>query len=141
MSTLQLGICPACWEMETMIPYSPASAEKTEAEIFNEIWAERPHVSYLSGRNLDGYYRTDVHFNMFHHVLSKGKFPQYKTDKRNIILLDPEEHWLIHSGTKSMRDIYEKNTGASFSRLITIKNEITGNIPDDNEPGRPGNEC
>lgn len=65
----------------------------TEINVFLEIWAERPHVSELSGLPLP--YKPDntaQWVKQFLHVLNKLRFPSLRLDKRNIMLGTPEEH-------------------------------------------------
>jgi hypothetical protein len=66
---------------------------KTEIDIFNEIWEERPHVSELSGKPLP-YDKTNMKMWVcqFLHVINKGRSPSLRLDKRNILLGTPEEH-------------------------------------------------
>lgn len=61
-----------------------------ELELFKEIWNERPHESEVSGELI---YEFSV--SCFAHVLSKGAYPSYRLDKRNIVLMTPEEHHLF----------------------------------------------
>lgn len=56
--------------------------------LFLEIWNERPHRSQISG---DWLGREPLSC-MFDHLLEKSKWPQFKYDKRNIILLTCSEH-------------------------------------------------
>lgn len=65
----------------------------TEMDIFLEIWAERPHVSELSGNPLlYGPDNVKMWVRQFLHVLNKLRFPSLRLDKRNIMLGTPEEH-------------------------------------------------
>jgi hypothetical protein len=65
----------------------------SEMDVFLTIWAERPHVSELSGERLP-YSPSNKKFWVcqFLHVLNKGRFPSLRTDKRNILLGTPQEH-------------------------------------------------
>lgn len=66
---------------------------RSEIDVFNEIWDERPHVSELSGKNLPyGQNNKSMWVRQFLHVLPKGKFPSLRLDKRNILLGTPDEH-------------------------------------------------
>ena len=55
---------------------------------FLSIWKERPHKSEVSGKKIYGEPLTIY----FHHILEKNKYPEYKYDKDNIIILTWEEH-------------------------------------------------
>lgn len=65
--------------------------ERTEMDVFLELWEERPHVSELSGLPLLPKGNIKWHFQ-FLHVLPKGKFPSLRLSKKNILLGTPEEH-------------------------------------------------
>ncbi len=56
-------------------------------KLYLEIWIERPHVSEISGKPIREY---DV--CCFMHLLSKGAYPEFKLDKRNVFLVTREEH-------------------------------------------------
>lgn len=71
-----------------------------ENAIFKEIWDERPRVSYVSGTSLDRYEGSALFVNLFSHLLPKGKYPEARLDKNNIILLTPQEHLDWHSYTR-----------------------------------------
>lgn len=64
---------------------------RSEIDVFNEIWDERPHVSELSGKPLlpKGHI---LWFKQFLHVVNKGRFDSVRLDKRNILLGLPDEH-------------------------------------------------
>ena len=63
----------------------------TQTQLFQEIWDEREHISELTGEPLLPPGHWQFHWQ-FLHVLSKGTYPSFKFDKRNIILALPEEH-------------------------------------------------
>lgn len=64
---------------------------KTQKEMFQWIWDNRPHVSELSGKPLlpKGHFK--FHWQYLH-VLSKGQYRLYKLNPDNILLALPEEH-------------------------------------------------
>lgn len=66
---------------------------KSEIDIFNEIWNERPHISELSGEPLP-YEKNNMSMWVcqFLHVIPKGMSPKLRLDKRNIMLGTPDEH-------------------------------------------------
>ena len=66
---------------------------RSEIDVFNEIWNERPHVSELSGKPLP-YDKSNMKMWVcqFLHVVNKGRSPMLRLDKRNIMLGTPEEH-------------------------------------------------
>ncbi len=73
--------------------YKSDPNNQSEIEVFNEIWAERPHVSELSGLPLP-YDKSNMKMWVcqFLHVIPKGKSPKLRYDKRNILLGTPDEH-------------------------------------------------
>ena len=58
-----------------------------ELSVFKEIWSERPHVCQVTDKPI---YQFDI--RCFSHILSKGSYPSYRKDKRNIWLVLPEIH-------------------------------------------------
>jgi hypothetical protein len=73
--------------------------------LFKEIWKERPHESEISGRRLG-----DEPLSVFfHHILPKNKYPEFRLDKENIILLTIDEHANVEA------DIYR------YDKINTIR--------------------
>ena len=64
---------------------------RSQSEMFEAIWEERPHVSEVSGSPLHSKGHSKWHWQ-FAHVLSKGAFPSFKYESDNIMLMTPEEH-------------------------------------------------
>lgn len=64
--------------------------------LFREIWDEREDLEgvcycFESGQRMDGSrYRGNT--CVYDHVLEKGKYPEYKFLKKNIIIIKPEIH-------------------------------------------------
>jgi hypothetical protein len=94
------GYCKMHQYLRTDKKKSPIKQEKeetlngkTEIDIFNEIWEERPHVSELSGKPLP-YDKTNMKMWVcqFLHVINKGRSPALRLNKENILLGTPEEH-------------------------------------------------
>ena len=81
-----------------------------ELKVFKEIWAERLHVSEISGRFLP----FPAHAKWiwcFSHILPKGNYPELRLDKSNIVLMAPAiqpqdecEHTLWEHHKSSLRD-------------------------------------
>lgn len=80
-----------------------------EAELFREIWNERERVSFLSGDELKYVEGSEFWWNLFAHVLPKGKFPHFRLNKDNIVLLTPHEHHLLDHSTEARRQSYSDN--------------------------------
>ena len=74
-----------------------------ELELFKEIWNERAHVSEISGKPIPMF---DI--NCFHHILTKGAFPEHRLNKENIIILTRSEHKDVHQ--YSIDELIYKNT-------------------------------
>lgn len=72
----------------------PKKGLNEDLAIFKEVWKERPHVSELSGTSLPMF---DIW--SFHHVLTKGAYPEYRHVKENIVLLTRTEHRTVHDHT------------------------------------------
>jgi len=64
---------------------------KTQKEMYDWIWDNRPHESALSGKTLlpKGHFQF---YWQFLHVLPKGSYPSYKLKSDNILLALPDEH-------------------------------------------------
>lgn len=85
-------ICTTCGQYSSLsycklCEPKPKKKKSGQKELFIEIWNERPHVSEVSGKPLREF---DVRY--FSHILTKGAYPSMKLNKRNIILMTPEEH-------------------------------------------------
>lgn len=75
--------------------------QQTQIELFKEIWNERPHVSEVSGVDLvempddwSDKNQVTAWISQFSHLLNKGHYRKYKSDKRNIKLKTAQEHAL-----------------------------------------------
>jgi len=73
-------------------------------EFFLGIWKHRIHKSEISGEWLG----TVPLSTMFHHILTKSKYPQAKFDEENVILLHPQEHGNVHLNENRYELINEK---------------------------------
>jgi len=87
-----------------------------EGDMFKEIWAEREHKSFVSGKPLG--HVAKAHF--FAHVLSKGAYPKYRLNKDNIVLLTFDEHYLYDHGTMDQRE----KTGYDWQKLYDLKDDL-----------------
>ena len=90
-----------------------------ELVMFKEIWAERKHVSFITGKPLGEF---NVWF--FAHVLSKGSSPKFRLKKENIVLLTPKEHVLFDNGSKENRDKYGNDNTCSWQPLYDLKDKL-----------------
>lgn len=78
-----------------------------QKELFDQIWKQREHKSWLTGKSLDKFEGTDFYPNLFAHLLSKLNYKKWKLKPDNIILLTPEEHRLLDQGTEEQRQEYK----------------------------------
>ena len=90
-----------------------------ELELFKEIWEERIHISFLSGTPIKYF---DV--KCFAHVLNKGKYPKFRLNKDNIVLLTPTEHNLLDAGTQLARDKYAFITESNWEKITNLKEKL-----------------
>jgi len=100
------GLCEYCsnvFRLKTGKVKTKIKKPTGELAMFNEIWKERVHKSFLTGISLDQYAGTPYFPNLFAHVLNKKSYPLYRLVKQNIILLTPEEHNLMDLGTIEKR--------------------------------------
>lgn len=69
----------------------------SQSELFDKIWADRPHMSQISGEwlydkgqaHLGG---SDLYYRQFMHVLGKKAYPDFITFEYNIVLGTHYEH-------------------------------------------------
>ena len=92
-----------------------------EKDLFDHIWETREHVSFLSGRSLDEFAKGIFYTHMFAHVLAKGQYPKLRLNEENIVLLTPDEHWLLDQGTCNQRAEYEAVNNCLFHRIKELK--------------------
>lgn len=75
-------------------------ATQEQFRVFKEVWDEREdemgnNTCYESGTYLEpNKYRSLS--TCYHHVLEKGKYPQYRLTKSNIVILHPDVHTRLH---------------------------------------------
>jgi hypothetical protein len=116
-----------CYECNRKRKNKRATGEK---KIFDEIWEEREHVSFLSDRPLVDPFGNVIHKsssfypNCFAHVLNKGKYPHFRLKKENIVLLTPAEHFMLDQGTIQHRDNYAEATGCDWGKIFELKERL-----------------
>lgn len=127
-SPLKGNFCYGCNQQRLSKPKKkkfPNLVKNTgQLDLFYEIWAERPHVSFLSSIQLEQYRYKFV--SMFAHVLSKAlnKYPKFKLNKENIILLTPEEHTLLDHGWKEQRLAYAKRNKCDWEKVYGLREQL-----------------
>ena len=84
-------------------PYDTRWGFTTEMEVYEHIWLERPHASFISGQPIS---RPSP--KNFLHVLPKAldKYPHFRLNPDNIILGTWDEHDLLDAGTEAKRSDY-----------------------------------
>jgi hypothetical protein len=93
-----------------------------ELNLFHEIWKTRTHKSFLSNKEIE-------YFNVscFAHILPKGenKFPKFKLNPKNIILLIPYEHHLLDNGTIEQREKYAKENNCNWDKIYKLYEKLS----------------
>lgn len=100
--------------------YKPkAKDEISEIDVFREIWAERPHICFVTGKPI--YNPTPTNFL---HVLRKAKngWSLFKLYKKNIVLGLDEVHDLLDKGTEAQRQKYGYAEG--WAKLYALRDEL-----------------
>lgn len=89
--------------------------------LYEEIWLERPHKSFISGEPIHSPAPSN-----FLHVLAKGqnKYPKFKFYKKNIVLGTEYEHFLVDNGHNGLREAYEKKYPGCWDNLGKLRNEL-----------------
>lgn len=101
-----------------------------EREMFEFLWETKSHKSEISGRNLEN---IALFFSMFAHILDKKKFPLFRYNPENIMIIHPMEHVLIDAGSASSRQKYkEEFPSANFMEFYLRKEELLKQYPKKN---------
>lgn len=83
-----------------------------EKILFDAILSTRKNVSFLTEKALTSW---DIEgYKCCAHVLSKNKYPMFRLNDTNIILLTQEEHNLLDAGTEEQRERYAKENNCSW---------------------------
>ena len=77
--------------------------EKTEGQLFEEIWNERPHVSEIDGTPLLPKGHKMWHWQ-FSHLLPKSIYGKARLDKENVVLKTWAQHQLWEFHQHKLRD-------------------------------------
>ena len=112
----------------------------TEKQLFDQIIAERPPVSYISGQPLGSYLNSIFRYNCCAHVIPKKgcielTFPNTATREKylrlnpeNIVLITPSEHVLVDQGTEDQRRKHELNLHCTFDDFYMKKDALIQKI-------------
>lgn len=87
-----------------------------EYNLFKEIWNERPHKSEVSGIPIDKFDKKN-----FHHILTKGAYPEHRLNKDNIVILTFNEHRQAHDNTWEELIVINKAWEHIYKKYINIK--------------------
>lgn len=120
-SQVQYGICPYCKAIDAYVKPEEVKSDNqfdNQLEMFLWIWSVRPHISELSGKDLNKVPENQF-ISIFAHLLSKAqnRYPHYKLNPDNIAILTPEEHQLFDAGSIDAKTRYEKENNCSFDVL------------------------
>ena len=104
-------------------PKSKPKKATGEKIVFEMIYEERPHISFISGLHVD------CIAHNFAHVLSKGSYPKFRLRKDNIVFLTPEEHHLYDFGTEEDRVRYvdrmkEDGIDVDWDKLYSLRDKL-----------------
>lgn len=101
-----------------------------ERQLFEYLWDVKAHKSEISGRDLE---QITLFFSMFAHVLDKKKYPLFRYNPENIMIIHPEEHVLVDAGSVSSRNKYqEEHPSADFNIFYQRKEELLKQYPKKN---------
>lgn len=78
----------------------PKKGVSGELQLFKDIWAKRKHVSEISGLPIRVFDPSS-----FHHILTKGAYPEARLDEDNIVIVTRGEHNALH--TYSWQQLFE----------------------------------
>lgn len=85
--------------------------DKTQIDIFNELWEEKEHVSFVKDSNGNPMPLHEKGHNLWHwqfaHVLNKGSHGKAKLSKENIVFLTPLQHGLFDHAPHKVKNLPE----------------------------------
>jgi len=92
------GYCKSCAQLLNYKPIKRSPIKKKyksngELAMFREIWNERPHVCEKCGDPIHEF----SHKN-FHHLKGKGKYPELRLLKSNVVIYCDDCHYAAHFG-------------------------------------------
>lgn len=105
----------------------------SEKDLFLSIYRNSNKRSEISGKDLRKYENSPYFFNCFAHIIPKRGStrlarltPEQKEillrlNPENIMLVTPEEHYLIDFGTEEQRKKYEEENNCSFDKFFQRK--------------------
>jgi hypothetical protein len=95
-----------------------------ELNVFMEIWEERPHVCFITDKEIKAH---EVNINCFAHVFPKGAYPELRLEKKNILLVTPEVHHDQHTmGEEGLKAKYEWDRWINYKQQLRDELKIIG---------------
>ncbi len=96
---------------------------KNDASFYLQIWEDRPHVCFETGIELG-----KMNLCMFHHVLPKQTYPEYRHCEWNIVLLHPDVHNQVETDCSKCPRVYKltkelKEKWIKNQKSIRLENE------------------
>ena len=89
--------------------------------MYEEIWSQRPHVSFISGLPLMGP-ECAAWVSQFAHVIPKGKYPQIKFNPEYIVLLTVDEHYAYDNLAKDQQIRFHPK--ADWGKLYELREKL-----------------
>lgn len=126
------GLCQMCYNIfKASNQRSDVKKRKPtgELKLFLEIYNERELKSFITERPII-YKPYDSRFvNCFAHVLPKSKYPKFRLNKNNIVLLTPYEHYLYDYGCRDQKlnyAVYADKRGydCDWNKLLELREEL-----------------
>jgi hypothetical protein len=102
---------------------------ENQFDLFMTLWAnakdEHARVTCpYTGEQLNRYYRTDLFWSCFMHLLAKKNWPYFKLNPANIRIVHPNLHRIFDAGTRDERKQHpEWKWDLIDSEVIALKEE------------------
>lgn len=90
---------------------SKAEIKKRDEEFFIRVWENSPHVCAETKMRLPEYDKADPQYSFYirwhiHHILPKSKYPQFRWDDRNVVIVSRDIHDILdHSKPDSVKKL------------------------------------
>lgn len=84
---------------------------ESQFDIFVWLWEDSKNlkgqvICPYTNEQLNKYYKTEVWWNCFSHILNKKNYPYFKLNPANIAVVFPEFHRIIDQGTTKDREAH-----------------------------------
>lgn len=138
---LRKGMCNACYmawwranrkaKMKNLDRERNPHGYKGEKHMYEDIWKQRPHVSFISGAPLRP--PTDPAWvSQFAHVIPKGRHPKIKFLPEYVVLLTVDEHYAWDNMADDQRRRFYPY--ADWDKLKDLKEELLDKLSEGYEP-------